>query len=53
MFVISAIVIGKLSANPLAETLAGPGALFDVKDLMIFPTSFSVTDTCHHANSRS
>ena len=38
--VISAIVIG---LNTLAETLSGPGALFDGKDLMILPTTFSVT----------
>ena len=42
-FVISAIVIGKLSFNTSAVTLSGPAALFDGKDLMIFPTSFSVT----------
>ena len=39
-FVISAIVIG---INTLAETLSRPRALFDGKDLMIFPTTFSVT----------
>ena len=46
-FVVSEIVIGKLSFNTgLAVTLSGPGALFDCpggRDLMIFPTSFSVT----------
>ena len=42
-FVISAIVIGKLSFNTSAVTLSGPAALFDGKDLMIFPTLFSVT----------
>ena len=44
-FVVSEIVIGKLSfSTGLAVTLSGPGALFDWgRDLMIFPTSFSVT----------
>ena len=43
-FVISAIVIGKLSFNTTpAVASSGPAALFDGKDLMIFPTSFSVT----------
>lgn len=51
---ILASVIGKLFFNILAVTLSGPG-----KDLIIFPTSFSITceiqieDTCHHANSCS
>ena len=42
-FVTLAIVIGKLSFNTLAVTLSGLGALFDCKDLLIFPTSFSIT----------
>ena len=42
-FVILASVIGKLSFNILVVTLSGPGALFDCKDLVIFPTSFSIT----------
>ena len=42
-FVILAIVIGKLSFNTLAVTLSGLRALFDCKDLLIFPTSFSIT----------
>lgn len=56
---ILASVIGKLFFNILAVTLSGPGALFDSKDLIIFPTSFSITceiqteDTCHHVNSCS
>ena len=56
---ILASVIGKLSFNILAVTLSGPGALFDGKDLIMFPNSFSITgeiqieDTCHHANSCS
>ena len=56
---ILASVIGKLSFNILAVTLSGPGALFDGKDLIIFPTSFSITgeiqieDTCYHGNSCS
>lgn len=56
---ILASVIGKLFFNILAVTLSGPGALFNGKDLIISPTSFSITgkiqieDTCHHANSCS
>lgn len=42
-FVIAESVVGKLSFNTLAVTLSRLGALFDGKDLIIFPTS-SVTD---------
>ena len=43
-FVIAESVVGKLSFSTLAVTLSRPGALFDGKDLIIFPTSSSVTD---------
>ena len=43
-FVIAKSVVGKLSFSTLAVTLSRPGALFDGKDLTIFPTSSSVTD---------
>lgn len=42
-FVILASVIGNLSFNILVVTVSWPGALFDWKDLIIFPTSFSIT----------
>ena len=42
-FVIAESVIGKLSFSTPAVTLSRPGVLFDGKDLIIFPTSSSVT----------
>ena len=42
-FVIAESVVGKQSFSTLAVTLSRPGALFDVKDLIIFPTSSLVT----------
>ena len=42
-FVIAESVVGKQSFSTLAVTLSRPGALFDGKDLIIFPTSSSVT----------
>ena len=38
-FVITESVVGKMSFSSLAVTLSRPGALFDGKDLIIFPTS--------------
>lgn len=43
-FVIAERVVGKLSFNIVVVTLSRLGALFDSKDLIIFPTSSSVTD---------
>ena len=43
-FVIAESVVGKLSFSTLAVTLSKPRALFDGKDLTIFPTSSSVTE---------
>ena len=43
-FVTAESVVGKLSFSTLAVTLPRPVALFDGKDLIIFPTSSSVTD---------
>ena len=42
-FVIAESVTGKLSFSTLAVTLSRTGVLFDGKDLIIFPTSSSVT----------
>lgn len=41
-FVIAESVVGKQSFSTLAVTLSRPGALFDGKDLIIFPTSSSI-----------
>ena len=38
-FVIAKSVVGELSFSTLAVTLSRPGALFDGKDLIIFPTT--------------